>query len=136
MVATGANDSIKKVGTNIEIIDLIDSSMKSLLLNDPRANRFDAIGSLVQDQPVIIGGSYGWGFKERATQDGFIIGQHQNSLNLSQGRDRFAGVVLKENTLFVTGGLGWSGKSRDVECLNGLNSMELISINGHIEYGP
>ena len=132
MVATGTNKSIKKVGTNIEIIDLIDLSVKTLLLKDPRADRFDAIGSLVQDQPVIIGGSYGWG-DERATQDGFIIGQHQSSLNLSQGRDRSASVVLKENILFVTGGLGRIGNTGDLE---DLNSMELISINGHIEHGP
>ena len=133
MVATGTDDSIKKVGTNIEIIDLIDSSVKTLLLKDPRGNRFDAIGSLVQNQPFIIGGSNDWGVEQRAKQDGFIIGQRQNSINLSQGRDRSASVVLKENTLFITGGLGRIGNSGDLE---GLNSMEVISINGHIEYGP
>ena len=106
MVATGTNKSIKKVGTNIEIIDLIDLSVKILLLKDPRGDRFDAIGSLVQDQPIIIGGSYDWGVEQRAKQDGFIIGQHQRSLNLLQGRDRSASVVLKENTLLITGGLG------------------------------
>ena len=124
MVATGANDSIKKVGTNIEIIDLIDYSVETFILKDPRGNRFDAIGSLVHDQPVIIGGAYDWGREDRATDDGFIIGQPQRSLNILQGRDRSASVVLKENTLLITGGLGRIRNAGDVE---GLNSMELIS---------
>ena len=81
MVATGANNSIKKVGTNVEIIDLIDYSVETFILKDPRGNRFDAIGSLVHDQPVIIGGAYDWGREERATDDGFIIGEHQKLLN-------------------------------------------------------
>ena len=133
MVATGANNSIKKVGTNVEIIDLIDYSVETLILKDPRGNRFDAIGCLVHDQPVIIGGAYDWGRENRATEDGYIIGQHQRSLNLLQGRDRSASVVLKENTLLITGGLGRIRNAGDVE---GLNSMELISINGQIELGP
>ena len=126
MVATGANNSIKKVGSNVEIIDLIDYSVETFILKDPRGNRFDAIGSLVHDQPVIIGGAYDWGREERATDDGFIIGEHQKSLNILQGRDRSASVVLKENTLLITGGLGRIRNAGDVQ---GLNSMEILNFN-------
>lgn len=79
--------------------------------------RFDAFGTILQDEAVICGGSNN---RLDDVKGCMVIGNSKNTLKLLEKRTMASGVQLDQKTLWITGGSGDGGNS-------GETTTELIS---------
>ena len=99
---------------------------------DERAERYSAIGGLLQNKPVICGGGHD-GYQNvhstAVSQDYFILGTTHLELQMLEKRKYAASIVLNEQ-LWITGG-GAGGLSLFL-----LGTTEFISLNQPPVQGP
>ena len=97
----------------LEIIDLIDTTSKPIIVIDTTGSRKGAIGGILQNKPVICGG-YDTDIKTIPNYS--IIGMSNNDFKMMSPRDFSASIALNESKIWVTGGYSihfgkcfWSG---------------------------
>ena len=105
----------------IEIIDLINTKLKSKIVVDEKASRRGAIGGILQEQLFICGG---FGDSSRNIS---IIRQPQYCEKMMHPRRYMSSVVINETILWITGGMSKSGP---------LKSTEIVSLNQPAVSGP
>ena len=96
-------------GVNIEILDLIDPNF-ICILKDERAKRGgEAIGGMITNQAIIVGGS-SWDLGPKNPGQNYIILGNNHFTNNDEYIKTFvqrsngdAGVVLNKNTFWITG---------------------------------
>ena len=90
-------------GENIEILDLIDPNFKCIY-KDERAKRGGtALGGMLKNQAIIVGGSSLGLYPINTSRYYIILGNNQNFQLFDQRSSEDAGVVLNENTFWITG---------------------------------
>ena len=95
-------DKILVCGSHViqEIIDLINVEFRYELL-DKRATRHNAVGGILQNEPIMCGGNYLYGF----TKEIIVVGKPEIQPFLSNNqRVRASSIVLNNTTLWITGG--------------------------------
>ena len=95
-------DKILVCGSHViqEIIDLINVEFRYELL-DKRATRHNAVGGILQNQPIMCGGNFLYGF----TKEIIVVGKPEIQPFLSNNqRVRASSIVLNNATLWITGG--------------------------------
>ena len=85
----------------LEIIDLIDTTSKPIIVIDTTGSRKGAIGGILQNKPVICGG-YDTDIKTIPNYS--IIGMSNNDFKMMSPRDFSASIALNESKIWVTGG--------------------------------
>ena len=128
-------------GCKVEIINVLDPGFKLQLTdrneysysrNKNGVRRWSAVGGLVQNQPVICGGTWN-GFEVR--KDVSILGQPKKTFDMFDIRLHSSSVVLLNNSkLWITGGIS-NHLGRDTSNRQ-RKSTELISIDQPPIKGP
>ena len=93
--------------SKVEVIDLIDSSKENIVYQDNSMTRSNAIGGLLQNQPI-VGGGFNLGLGG-ALQDYKILGQPDTSFQMLDTRGTSSSVVIDQTKLYVTT-TSWSRK--------------------------
>ena len=120
MITTGNPSSSP---TKTEIVDVVNGGNCADLADFPLPN-YLAVGANLHETPVVCGGYYSSTSKEKCYK--FTRSGWQEFASMKKKRYAAAGVVF-QNKFHVFG--GWDGSVR-------LQTSELISIDGGVEYGP
>ena len=121
MVA-GEFPSGRKPPLALEIIDLINTKLKSDIVVDKNGSRIGATGGILQNQPLIYGGQDG------GKTNVSIIGMPNHCFEMMIPRSCMSSVILNESKIWITG--GWSNND------GSLKSTEIISLNQPPVLGP
>ena len=114
----------------LEIIDLIDTTSKPIIVIDTNGSRKGAIGGILQNKPVICGG-YDTDIKTIPNYS--IIGMSNNDFKMMSPRDFSASIALNESKIWVTGGYSIHfGKSNRYIT----STTEIISLDQRPVAGP
>ena len=108
---------------SIEVIDLMDSTLKNEIYHDERSKRVGATGGLINNQPIICGG-----FDGPCSNFYTVLGQFNNSRQMLEERRYCSSVVLNQTDLWLTGGSSGGSTAN--------KSTELISIDQPPRKGP
>ena len=103
-----------------EIVDLLNPNAKYELLADNVPRVFLATGGLLQNSPIVCGGS--------GSQDCIVIGQPEMEMKMIEKRSVAASVALDQRTLWIVG--GWNNVNND------LRSTEFIKLGQPSVKGP
>ena len=109
----------------LEIIDLINTKLKSDIVVDENGSREGATGGILQNQPLICGGHNG---DYNSTTNVSVIGMPNHGFEMMIPRSFISSVVLNESKIWITG--GWSNNG-NVE-----RSTEINSLDQHPVPGP
>ena len=119
---------------HVEIINVLDPDFKCQLTdrNEHSINRWSAVGGLVQNQPVICGGTRN---ANEELKDVSILGQPNKTFEMFDVRLHSSSIaLLNSSKLWITGGIscygGWNTSERQRK------STELISIDQSPIKGP
>ena len=110
--------------TKTEIVDVVSGETCADLVDFPLAN-YGAMGANLHETPVLCGGGYSSTYYQKCYKFTSISGW-QEFASLKEKRTQAAGVVYK-NKFHIFGG------QNDSKILQ---TSELISIDGGVEYGP
>ena len=117
---------------HVEIIDLLDTTMKYNVPSHECLSRYQATGGLLQNQPIICGGRNEFGFHA----DIFQLQSGPPGLSgypqMLENRCRASSVVLDNSRLFITGGCS----KEDYKPSYALKSTAFISIGNPPVQGP
>ena len=95
-----------KCSPALEIIDLINTKLKSVNVLDLNGVREGATGGILQNQLLICGGS---GLPDfNSTTKVSFIGMPNKGLEMMIPRTYMSSVVLNESKIWVTGGLSYN----------------------------
>ena len=108
---------------SIEVIDLMDSTLKNEIYHDKRSKRVGATGGLINNQPIICGG-----FDGPCSNFYTVLGQFNNSRQMLEERRYCSSVVLNQTDLWLTGGSSGGSTAN--------KSTELISMDQPPRKGP
>ena len=107
----------------LEIIDLIDTTSKPVIVADTNGSRKGAIGGILQNKPVICGG---YDSDVEPIANFSIIGMSNNNFKMMSSRCGSASIVLNESKIWVTGGTSDNEKQ----------TTEMISLDQPSVAGP
>ena len=130
MITTGqAFNSPPATNRTTEVVDVVSGEPCADLADFPLQNYSDAVGANLDGIPVVCGGYYS-GANHQICYKFTISGwQEFASMKVYRG---WAAAVLFQKKFHVFG--GWSGLSGSTVAL--LQTSEIISIDGVVEYGP
>ena len=114
-----------KCSPALEIIDLINTKLKSVNVLDLNGVRVGATGSILQNQLIICGG---YDRDGNITTNVSIMGMPNNSFEMMMPRSCMSSVVLNKSKMWVTGGISNNG---NVE-----KSTEIVSLDQPPVPGP
>ena len=128
LVAGGFTERDRNI-SSLEIIDLINTKLKSDIVVDVNGSRGGATGGILQNQPLICGGHDDDGDFNIKTNV-LLIGMPNNGFEMMIPRTRISSVVLNESIMWITGGLTGSFDG------NELKSTEFFSFDRPPVQGP
>jgi hypothetical protein len=122
MITTGS-PTLFFASRTTEVVDVVSSETCADLADFPLPN-YGAVGANLHDTPVVCGGRYSSTYYKKCYK--FTISGWQEFASMKEKRQVAAGVMF-QNKFHVFGGYD-----------NGiiLQTSELISIDGGVEYGP
>ena len=95
-----------KCSPALEIIDLINTKLKSVNVLDLNGVRVGATGGILQNQPIICGG---YDRDGNITTNVSIMGMPNNGFEMMMPRSCMSSVVLNKSKMLVTGGISNNG---------------------------
>ena len=99
----------------LEIIDLINTKLKSEIVVDENGSRIGATGGILQNQPLICGGIES---DFSGTTNISVIGMPNHDFEMMVPRSYMSSVVLNESKIWVTRGTSNNGRVKSTEIIS------------------